>query len=91
MPIQASGWSPDQWIRESSMDKDEVPFIFDRFYQADESRGATPGIGLGLSIAKWIIEEHMGSVEVVTRRGRRNDFHHLDASCLCSTYRIKVY
>lgn len=52
------------------MDKDEVPHIFDRFYRADESRGITEGIGLGLSIAKWIIEEHGGSVEVVTRRGK---------------------
>ena len=56
------------------MDRDEVPFIFDRFYRADESRGATPGIGLGLSIAKWIIEEHHGSVEVVTRRGEGTTF-----------------
>ncbi|MDO7907362.1 HAMP domain-containing sensor histidine kinase [Paenibacillus sp. JX-17] len=56
------------------MDKDEVPYIFDRFYRADESRGATEGIGLGLSIAKWIIEEHKGSVEVVTRRGEGTTF-----------------
>ena len=52
------------------MDKDEVPFIFERFYRADQSRGITSGTGLGLSIAKWIIDEHKGSVEVVTRRGK---------------------
>lgn len=56
------------------MDKSEIPYIFDRFYRADESRGATEGIGLGLSIAKWIIEEHDGSVEVVTRLGEGTTF-----------------
>lgn len=56
------------------MDKDEVPHIFDRFYRADESRGITEGIGLGLSIAKWIIDEHEGSVEVVTRQGEGTTF-----------------
>ncbi|MFB5673284.1 ATP-binding protein [Paenibacillus terreus] len=56
------------------MDKDEVPHIFERFYRADESRGVTEGIGLGLSIAKWIIDEHQGSVEVVTRRGEGTTF-----------------
>lgn len=56
------------------MDKDEVPHIFDRFYRADESRGITEGIGLGLSIAKWIIDEHHGSVEVVTRQGEGTTF-----------------
>ncbi|SES89352.1 Signal transduction histidine kinase [Paenibacillus sp. NFR01] len=56
------------------MDKDEVPHIFDRFYRADESRGMTEGIGLGLSIAKWIIDEHKGSVEVVTRQGEGTTF-----------------
>ncbi|GGF73896.1 two-component sensor histidine kinase [Paenibacillus albidus] len=56
------------------MDKEEVPHIFDRFYRADESRGITEGIGLGLSIAKWIIDEHGGSVEVVTRQGEGTTF-----------------
>ncbi|MCM3783282.1 HAMP domain-containing histidine kinase [Neobacillus mesonae] len=56
------------------MDKDEVPYIFDRFYRADESRGITKGTGLGLSIAKWIIDEHRGSVEVVTRLGEGTTF-----------------
>ncbi|OAB39120.1 two-component sensor histidine kinase [Paenibacillus macquariensis subsp. defensor] len=49
------------------MEKEDVPLIFERFYRADQSRGVTEGIGLGLSIAKWIIEEMDGSIEVVTR------------------------
>ncbi|MCM3127368.1 sensor histidine kinase [Paenibacillus provencensis] len=56
------------------MDKNEVPYIFDRFYRADESRGITKGTGLGLSIAKWIIDEHNGSVEVVTKLGEGTTF-----------------
>jgi two-component system OmpR family sensor kinase len=56
------------------MNKEDVPFIFDRFYRADQSRGITEGIGLGLSIAKWIIEEMNGSVEVVTRLNEGSTF-----------------
>ncbi|SMF75283.1 Signal transduction histidine kinase [Paenibacillus uliginis N3/975] len=56
------------------MDKDEIPYIFERFYRADQSRGVTEGTGLGLSIAKWIIDVHEGSVEVVTRRGEGSTF-----------------
>ncbi|SDC01920.1 Signal transduction histidine kinase [Paenibacillus sp. UNCCL117] len=56
------------------MDKDEVPHIFDRFYRADISRGQKTGIGLGLSIAKWIIDEHEGSIEVTTRKGEGTAF-----------------
>lgn len=56
------------------MDKNEVPQIFDRFYRADISRGVTGGIGLGLSIAQWIIDEHGGSVEVITRKDEGSKF-----------------
>jgi len=56
------------------MSGDEVPHIFERFYRADVSRGRTSGTGLGLAIAKWILDEHRGSVEVRTREGGGTTF-----------------
>ena len=41
----------------------DLPHVFDRFYQADESRDRGAGTsGLGLAIAKAIAEAHGGSV-----------------------------
>lgn len=46
----------------------EVVHIFERFYRSDEARsGETGGSGLGLSIAKWIIDEHNGVISVLSR------------------------
>ncbi|MDQ8735237.1 HAMP domain-containing sensor histidine kinase [Paenibacillus sp. LHD-38] len=45
------------------IDEDDLPFIFDRFYRAEQSRNLeTGGSGLGLAIVKQIIEGHGGTV-----------------------------
>jgi signal transduction histidine kinase len=50
---------------------DLVPFVFDRFYKMDPSRRRNaPGSGLGLSIAKAIVERHHGSIGVTSEPGR---------------------
>jgi len=47
-----------------------LPYLFDRFYRADDSRAKnTGGTGLGLAIAKWIIDRHGGSFDVLSREG----------------------
>ncbi|MBV7504718.1 HAMP domain-containing histidine kinase [Bacillus sp. sid0103] len=50
--------------------ENDIPKIFDRFYQSDKARTAAEGTGLGLSIAKWIIEKHHGKTKVHSTLGK---------------------
>ncbi len=54
---------------------DDLPNIFDRFYRADKARSREfGGVGLGLSIARWVAESHRGSVEVQSTPGSGSVF-----------------
>ena len=55
--------------------EEQLPFVFDRFYRVDPSRTrATGGVGLGLTIARQLVEAHGGSIRAESTPGQGATF-----------------
>ena len=52
-----------------------LPHIFERFYRAEPSRSKQiEGVGLGLSLVKWIVDRHRGRIKVESQVGKGSCF-----------------
>ncbi len=51
---------------------DDLPRLFERFWRADNAPAG--GTGLGLAIAKWIVDQHGGSIGAFNRPGSGASF-----------------
>ncbi|MEJ7596434.1 MAG: ATP-binding protein [Kofleriaceae bacterium] len=49
---------------------DDLPRVFTAFFRGDRSRSReTGGVGLGLTLAKRIVEAHGGTIEIASQPG----------------------
>ncbi len=58
----------------SGIAPEDLPFIFDRFWRGDKSRSGRTHSGLGLAIAKQLIQAHHGIIEAQSELGKGSTF-----------------
>jgi len=79
--VRVSATRDDGWVRLEvrdtgmGMTEDEAARIFTRFFRTTAARQASiPGVGLGLSITKSIVERHGGSITCSSKPGKGSTF-----------------
>jgi len=79
-PIKISGEVKGDWVvtnvadRGPGIDAFEQSMIFEKFYRGQHQRYSAPGTGMGLAIAKVIVEAHGGTLGVVSQIGSGSVF-----------------
>lgn len=60
----------------AGIEESQLPYVFDRFYRGDSARSKneTDGYGLGLAIAKNIMDLNHGSISVASKVGKGSTF-----------------
>lgn len=77
MRLEKNGAGPTLTVEDAGcgIAEKDIPHIFDRFFRTDRSRSRqVPGSGLGLSICKWIVDAHGGSISVASKLGSGSVF-----------------
>jgi two-component system sensor histidine kinase KdpD len=59
----------------NGIDEMEQEMVFEKFYRGRDQRMMIPGTGMGLPIAKAIVELHGGKIGVISQLGRGSVFH----------------
>ncbi len=73
MSLQRAGETAELTIANSGpgIPPESLPRVFDRFFRGDPAHSQTvDGCGLGLSIAKWIVTAHHGTIQIESTPGK---------------------